>query len=212
MIRINLLSHKKRVDRQEKTQVWLLVAVGLVLVEVVILLVFHSLKVEKLHDQERTNAELAARLDQLKKAVANHEEVKQKLAQLRAREDAITKLQTARTGPTLLLMELARILTPGRGPTMDAAKLSQLRRDDPTAAYSSTWDPQRLWLTTFKEEKRKLRIEGLARDGEDVSELARRMHLSDYFSNVRLLPAKREIEPVSKTEVVRFALEAEAKY
>jgi type IV pilus assembly protein PilN len=213
MIRINLLTRKKsRVDRQEKTQTWLLVAFGLVLLEIVALVIYHGFKLEDLKVQERKNSELSAQIDQSKKAVAKHAEVKEKLAQLRAREEAIAKLQSARSGPTSILLELSRLLTPGRGPTVDAGKLSQLRRDDPAAAFNANWDARRLWILNFKEDKRKLRIEGLARDGEDVSELARRMSLSDYFVGVKLLPARRQVDQATKVELVRFSLEAGVKY
>jgi len=57
-----------------------------------------------------------------------------------------------------------------------------------------------------------VRLEGLARDGEDVSELARRMNLSSYFSDVKLLPAKRQTDQKSGAEVVQFSLEAKVKY
>ena len=100
MIRINLLTRKRsRVERQEKTQTWLLVAFGLVLLEIVALVIYHGFKLEDLKVQERKNSELTAQIDQSKKAVARHAEVKEKLAQLRAREEAIAKLQSARSGP-----------------------------------------------------------------------------------------------------------------
>jgi len=213
MIRINLLTRKRsRVERQEKTQTWLVVAFGLVLLEIVGLVIYHGFKLEDLKVQERRNSELTAQIDQSKKAVAKHTEVKEKLAQLRAREEAIAKLQSARSGPTSILLELSRLLTLGRGPTVDAGKLSQLRRDDPAAAFNVNWDARRLWILNFKEDKRKLRIEGLARDGEDVSELARRMSLSDYFVGVKLLPARRQVDQATKVELVRFSLEAGVKY
>jgi type IV pilus assembly protein PilN len=213
MIRINLLTRKRsRVERQEKTQTWLVVAFGLVLLEIVALVIYHGFKLEELKVQERKNGELTAQIDQSKKAVAKHAEVKEKLAQLRAREDAIAQLQSARSGPTSILLELSRLLTLGRGPTVDAGKLNQLRRDDPAAAFNPAWDARRLWILSFKEDKRKLRIDGLARDGEDVSELARRMSLSDYFVGVKLLPARRQVDPATKVELVRFSLEAGVKY
>jgi type IV pilus assembly protein PilN len=134
------------------------------------------------------------------------------LAQLRAREEAIAKLQSARSGPTSILLELSRLLSPGRGPTIETGRMNQLRRDDPAAAFNPNWDARRLWIVNFKEDKRKLRIEGLARDGEDVSELARRMSLSDYFRGVRLLPARRQVDATTKVELVRFSLEAEVNY
>jgi hypothetical protein len=45
-----------------------------------------------------------------------------------------------------------------------------------------------------------------------VSELARRLNLSDYFSNVVLLPGKQEKGKDIAANVVRFSLEAQVKY
>jgi len=213
MIRINLLAQKKRVQlSKEGSQLWLGIVLGLMLLEIVVLFVYHGIKTEKLTAQESTNRVIETQIDQSKKAVGKHAEIRDRLAQLRAREEAIGKLQTARSGPTAVLLELSRILTTGRGPTLDVDRLNQLRRDNPLAAHNQNWDARRLWLMSFKEDKRKVRIDGLARDGEDVSELARRMGLSDYFANVKLMPAKREVDPISKLEVVRFSVEAEVKY
>jgi type IV pilus assembly protein PilN len=214
VIRINLLSQKKR--RAERTaetgQGWLVAVMVVMLAEIVGLFIFHGFKGEELADQQRKNRELDAEIEHSKKTVADHTAVKEKLVQLRAREDAIAKLQSARTGPTAVLLELARLLTPGRGPSVDPERLSQLRRENPLAVFNPTWDARRLWLTKFVEQQRKVRLEGFARDGEDVSELARRMNLSSYFADVRLLPAKRQVDAKTRIELVTFALEAEVRY
>jgi type IV pilus assembly protein PilN len=214
MIRVNLLGQRRKVQRpgQEASQAWLVVVLIALLVEVVGLFIFHGMKSEELAEQERKNRAIVAQIERSKQSVADHQAVKEKLAQLRAREEAIGKLQTARTGPTAVLLEFARILTPNRGPSVSPERLNQLRRDNPLAAMNSSWDPRRLWILKFQEDKRKVRIDGVARDGEDVSELARRMNLSDYFADVRLLPAHREVDRESKLEIVRFSLEAGVKY
>jgi type IV pilus assembly protein PilN len=212
MIRINLMAQKRRADRAEGSQLWLAVVMVVVLAQVAALFVFHGFKNEELKEQRQKNAALTAQIDQSKNSVANHEEVRKKLAQLRAREEAIGKLQSARTGPTAILLELARLLTPGRGPSVDPDRLSQLRRDNPLAVFNPSWDSRRLWLTKFVEQSRKLHLEGFAQDGEDVSELARRMNLSSYFADVRLLPAVRQVDSTTHMEVVSFALEARVKY
>jgi len=206
MIRINLLAQKKRAERSEVSQVWLAVVMVVVLAEVAALFVLHSFKAEELADQQRKNAMLTSQIEQAKKNVADHEQVKADLALLRAREEAISKLQSARSGPTAILMELARILTPGRGPSVDPDRLAQLRRDNPLSVFNPNWDARRLWLTAYTEAQRKLKIDGEARDGEDVSELARRLNLSAYFYDVKLLPATRE------HDFVRFSIEAKVRY
>src|SRR5262249_7778174 len=97
-------------------------------------------------------------------------------------------------------------------PTVDSDVLAQLRRDNPTAAYNPGWDPKRLWLTSFQENDRVVRIDGLARDGDDVSELARRLSLSMYFADVKLMPATKTIDSETKLEVIGFQLQAKTRY
>jgi type IV pilus assembly protein PilN len=213
VIRVNLLPQKRRTEaRAEGNQLWLVAVMVAFLAEIAGLFVFHSVKSEELADQQRKNSALEKQIAQAKQAIANHAEVKQKLEQLRAREEAITKLQTARTGPTAVLLELSHILTPGRGPSVAPDRLGQIRRDNPLAAFNANWDPRRLNVTAFNEQARKVRLEGVALDGEDVSELARRMNLSDYFANVVLLPGKQERDGKTGLDVVRFSLEAQVKY
>jgi len=206
MIRINLLAQKKRAERSDGSQVWLAVVMVVVLAEVAALFVLHSFKAEELADQVRKNDQLTSQIDQAKKNVSNHDQVKKDLELLRAREAAIQQLQTARSGPTAILMELARILTPGRGPSVDPDRLAQLRRDNPLAVFNPNWDARRLSITSYVEAQRQLKIEGKARDGEDVSELARRMNLSSFFYDVTLLPAQRD------AEAVKFSIQAKVRY
>lgn len=206
MIRINLLAQKKRSDRSDASQVWLAVVMVVVLAEVAALFVLHSFKAEELSDQQRKNAELTSQIEQAKRNVQNHEQVKSELSLLRAREAAIQKLQNGRAGPTAILMELARVLTPGRGPSVDPDRLAQLRRDNPLSVFNPTWDARRLSITTYVESQRKLKLDGIARDGEDVSELARRLNLSSYFYDVKLLPATRD------SGWVKFSIEARVRY
>ena len=57
-----------------------------------------------------------------------------------------------------------------------------------------------------------MRFTGQGRDGEDVSELARRMNLSSFFGDVKLLPAKRVSNETTGLELVEFQLEAQVHY
>jgi type IV pilus assembly protein PilN len=213
VIRINLLPQKKkkRVEAGPGGELWLLAAIGVLLVEIALLFVLQSFKEDELAKHMQTNAQIQSQIDQAKKAVANQDEVKKELERMRSREDAIAKLQSARSGPTAVLLELSRILTPGRGPSVNPEKLAQLRRDNPLAVHNPTWDTRRLWITKYVEETRHMKLEGIARDGEDVSEFARRLNLSDYFHKVTLLPASR-VKDKTGLDVIGFALEAEVRY
>jgi type IV pilus assembly protein PilN len=213
MIRINLLPRKRRAEPQSTAgQGWMIAVAVVLLVQAAGWFGWHQYKSTEFDKQKRRNAELTAQIEQSKRAVTNQADIKAKLADLRAKEDAIAALQSARTGPTAVLLELARLLTPGRGPTVDPVRLDQLKRENPLAVFSSNWDSRRLWLTRFVEKDRSVQIGGLARDGEDVSEFARRLGLSSYFDNVRLLPGKRASTGKTNLEVVEFELQAKARY
>lgn len=211
MIRINLLP-SKRVSASQPSQRWLLVVLAAILLEIVALFLFYQSKREQLDEQNRTNAQLRSQIDDINKLVADHEEIKKALAVLRAREEAIAKLQAGRTGPTAVLLELSQILSTGRGPSADPDKLAKLRKDNPLAVYNPSWDARRLWLTSYLEGQRTVRIEGLARDGNDVYELAQRLKLSPYFYEVTLLPGKKDADRATKVDLVSFALQLKVRY
>ena len=213
MIRVNLLPQKRgaRSAAPAQSQRWLLAVLGVLVVEIVILFGFHKSKLDDLQHQKDTNAQLQGKIDSIKTLVANHEEIKKALVVLRAREDAIAKLQSARSGPTAILLELAQVLTRDKGPTADPERLIKMKQENPLSVYNPGWDTRRLWITNYLESDRVVKIEGLARDGSDVSELAQRLRLSVYFYDVALLPGKKEAEK-DKLELVAFALQMKVRY
>lgn len=215
MIRINLLPQKRTQVRgapPPASQKWLLVVLGAVVIEIIGLFFFHRGKLDDLDAQNKKNQAIQAQIDDIKAKVKNHEDIKKQLAVLRAREDAIAKLQVGRTGPTAVLLEVAQLLTPGKGPTVDQERLNQLKKDNPLAVYNPGWDSRRVWLTGYLESERNVRIEGLARDAADVSELAQRLKLSVYFYDVQILPGKKEIDQKTKMELIAFALQLKVRY
>jgi type IV pilus assembly protein PilN len=215
VIRVNLLPQRRGPrTAPQASQRWLLVTLGVVILEVISLFWFHQTKIDELDEQNRKNSLLQSQITDIKKLVANHEDIKKALAVLRAREDAIAKLQGARSGPTAVLLELSQLLTAGKGPTADPDRLQQLRRENPLAVYNQGWDSRRLWLTSYIETDRTVKILGLARDGNDVYELAQRLKLSSYFYDVQLLPGesvKIEVKN-AKVDFVKFALQLKVRY
>jgi len=213
VIRVNLLPQKRgpRGAAPQQSQRWLLIVLGVLVLQVVGLFLFHQKKLEELEAQKHKNDALQTQIADIRKLVANHEEIKKALAVLRAREDAIAKLQAARSGPTAVLLELAQLLTPGKGPTADPDRIKQASQDNPNLVYLPNWDTRRLWLSNYLETDRTVRIEGLARDGNDVAQFAQRLKLSAYFYDVTLLPGKKEAEKDARLEVVNFALQLKVR-
>ncbi|MEZ4299835.1 MAG: PilN domain-containing protein [Polyangiaceae bacterium] len=213
MIRINLLPQKRSGrGAPEASQRWLIAVLVVVILQVIGLFLFHEWKSEELTAQIQENNKLQIDINEIKQLVANHEEVKKQLAVLRQREDAIAKLQSARSGPTAVLLELSRVLTQNRGPTVDPDRIAALRKENPLAVFSPSWDTRRAWITSYSESDRVVRIEGYARDGNDVSELSQRLRLSVYFYDVTILPGKKELDPETKLELIKFALQLKVRY
>jgi type IV pilus assembly protein PilN len=217
MVRINLLPDRRLASRRatvgaDASQLWVLGVFGAIVATIVVCLFVQKVKQDELTAILRENQSTQGQIDAIKKQIANHEEIKSKLKELRDREEAIQKLQAARTGPTSTLLELAHVLTQGRGPQTDRDKLEQMKRDNPAEVYNANWDARRLWLTSYQESDRTVKLGGLARDGEDVSELERRLKLSDYFSDVRLLPGQKIVDNASHQELFKFELSAKVKY
>jgi len=59
---------------------------------------------------------------------------------------------------------------------------------------------------------RLVKMAGLARDGEDVSELERRLKASDYFAEVKLLPGNKIVDQQTQQELFKFELSAKVRY
>lgn len=216
MIRVNLLPQKTASRRTQtattNSQSWLFFVLGAVVLEAVILLFVYKTKSNEFDRQKKRNDDVQSQIDFIKKQTADHAKMRTELKDLRDREAAIQKLQSARSGPTATLLELSRVLTSGRGPTVDHDKLEELKRTNPSAAPNPQWDPRRLWLTSYRETDRVVRMTGLARDGEDISEFLRRLALSDYFSDVKMLPAQKTTDGDTKLELVRFEMSAKVRY
>ena len=219
MVRVNLLPDRKQtkvrgggISSGEPNQLWMLAVLGVVVLEIIVCIFIQKLKTDQLNAVVSENAKISGQIDSIKKQIANHSDIKAQLKALRDREEAISKLESARTGPTTVMLELSRILTMGKGPTTDRDKLEQLKRDNPTAVLNPNWDPKRVWLQSYQELERTVKLGGLARDSEDVAELQRRLLLSDYFYAVNLLPGSKVVDDKTKTEVVKFEMTAKVRY
>jgi type IV pilus assembly protein PilN len=161
VIRVNLLPQKRRKPAASRSDMWLGATLLLVALEVVGCFIWYGSKQDEFEQQQSKNRALQAQIEQIRDVSKNHEDVKKQLVVLRDREQAIAKLQSARTGPTAMLLEVARMLTPGRGPSVDPSALTQLRRNNPGQDFNATWDSRRLWLVRFVESGRTVRLEAV---------------------------------------------------
>jgi len=185
-----------------------------VVLEIIGLFFFHQTKLDAVAVAVGKVEQLATQVNDINELVKNHDQLKKDLGVMRARQDAINKLNLARKGPTSALLELSHVLTKGKGPTVDQEQVDQQKLDNPLAVFNPGWDPRRVWLTNYAEQERVVTIEGLARDGGDVYEFAQRLKLSRYFHEVKLKEGSqdRSGEGTTKLDMVKFALEVKVKY
>ena len=213
MIRINLLPAAKRAAASSgSAQLWGAVyLLGLFAWGVVLFFVYMSAN-SKLEERRAANAALEQEIAQAKQKSANIGEVEAKLAKSRQLEEVVGKLQTARQGPTRVLLELSQLLSEGGGPTVSPERLAALRRDNPLAGFNPGWDPRRLWLTSFSEQTRQCNIRGFGKTNEDVAEFLRRLNLSNLFEKVSLTATSSAVEPGSSVPIVSFDLSCQVRY
>lgn len=221
MLKINLLPNEKgrRVSASEGVPSALLLGVvGSLVLLLGGLFLFHASQQDKVDRLTRSNNQVASEIDSIKSRVSDHQHILDELAEIHEREQAIEQLQAARTGPTAMLVEISKILSPDGHPTADPVFVERCRQTAQCRErlWSNTWDPQRLWLLSFLEDNRNITITGVGRSTEDVSEFMRRLQLSLYFQDVRLQRTAAGNAPVngraSDLAVQDFTIIARARY
>ncbi|MBI2895206.1 MAG: PilN domain-containing protein [Deltaproteobacteria bacterium] len=210
MIRINLLPIKKQRAAASGRNL-IFVAIAALAVELVGIGILHASATSEVDDIVRGNQEISARIDRIKDEISDHDRIRAELDQINARDQIITKLQAARTGPVFALMELARIVS-NEGPNVDPTVLAQMRIDNPLTAPNLRWDSRRLWLTEVTEGDRAVKIKGQARGHDDVAELIRRLAVSSYFESEQLIRTQVIQNSELHMDLVEFEIHCTARY
>jgi len=202
--RINLLPVKEARKRESGKQFLALMGIALLILVGVMY-----------YWQSETEAELARIEGQNNKITAQLKEAEAKskqIALMQAEKDELEKqkvvldgLLEGQAGPVKMLDELSVMLTPVSDPIQ---KLAQEKR-----RWNPDWDPKRLWIMSFVESSRKLKIQGYARTNDDLAEFLHRLNTSKHFVEVRLnLSEMVELSAVPGLKLVRFDVDALALY
>jgi type IV pilus assembly protein PilN len=183
MMRINLIRARKapRLAVGDRALVFMGAAVVLAVAGLFALTADASAEADRL---VRANNVLKDSIEQLKGGLGDYDKVKEQRQDLLKQQKTIDALKTGRTGPVYIMRELSEILTAHKGPTFDRPSYEERLRRDPNVGFNAGWDPRRLWLESFEEVQRKVRIQGSARTNEDVAEFLKRLQLSVFFADV----------------------------
>jgi type IV pilus assembly protein PilN len=202
MMHINLIRVRKA-RRRDPAERALLIMGASVLVSVGMMAWVTVGADSELQRRVRDNNVVKDDIERLKAELGDYDKIKQQRQDLLAQQKTIDALKTGRTGPVYLMREMSEILTPQKGPTFDRTSYEERLRRDPNVGFNSGWDPRRVWLDSFEETQRKVRVHGSARTNDDVAEFLKRLQLSVFFVDVT---------PESTTQVGGNAATTGSKY
>lgn len=183
------------------TALWILALVG-------VYFVFSGRLDEQLAQNRRLEEEVASLDRKSGELVA----LRAELAASQQLEQVVDELNAARLGPTRLLLELSKILSVDGGPTIDPSELERIREENPLAGMNKGWDVRRLWIDSFEESDRSVRMTGLGRTNEDVAEFLQRLSLSQLFDDVTLEKTEAETDDDTGLVFIEFTLSAKVTY
>jgi type IV pilus assembly protein PilN len=219
MIRINLLPIKQD-RRKEAGRNQIIIGLLILALEGAILTVLYLNTSSEVTAQRNANSAIQTQVDRIKNQVKDHKKILAEIEEFEKRQAAIEDLQAARTGPVFVMLELSKILSAGGRPHIDHDVYQQKIQANPTLAYDENWDHRRLWLDTFNEKDRQVKLTGQGTTHEDVAELLRRINLSRFFVSSSLISTnlappkipKAGFEASKSDTVVHFVIQAVVRY
>jgi type IV pilus assembly protein PilN len=216
MIRINLLPTRDAPRRQAAVVQLVVLGIILVVVAAAIIMV-DSWQRGQITAQQRANNVIESRIQRIQRQIQDHDEIRARIEEIEAKQQVIDRLQNGRTGPVMVMVELAKVLSRNGAPTIDHDRYIELVRRSPNQAYDPNWDGRRLWLAEFREENREVELTGFALSHEDVAELLRRLYLSDFFTHVVLVETRSDDQASAATgpfgpRLVSFEVRCRLRY
>ncbi|HEY0715286.1 MAG TPA: PilN domain-containing protein [Polyangia bacterium] len=214
MIRINL-SPQRRGRKIDASHRQLLAMGGGLLAALVGIVVVHLQATGTLDDLNNENRRIKDEVAALKAELGDYDKVKAQRENLLRQRKSIEALEAGRTGPVYLLRELSEILTPGKGPTFDRIAYEEALRRDPNVGFNASWDTHRVWLESYEENNKRVRIRAAGKSHDDAAEFMKRLGSSVFFNDVRFENSTQTAQTAHGAGSVRhvtFNLTAEVIY
>jgi len=177
MIRINLLPF--RAARKKENIRRQLTIYGLTVVFALVVMAYYFMKLSTtLSDLKDKEQNIKVELAGYKKTIERINSLEKKITEIRKKLDVIKDLEKKKTGPVLLLDQIAMAVP-----------------------------KERLWLTSILEKKGKLTLNGTAMDNETVAVFMTNLEKSELITAVDLKSARLRNLPKYKLSVADFSLE-----
>lgn len=177
MIRINLLPF--RAARKKENIRRQLTIFALTVVFALVVMAYYFMKLSStLSDRKKEEQQIKVELAGYKKTIERINNLEKKIAEIRKKLDVIKDLEKKKTGPVLLLDQIA-VAVP----------------------------KEKLWLTSFVEKKGKLTLNGTAMDNETVAVFMTNLENAELITAVDLKSTRLRSLPKYKLSVSDFSLE-----
>jgi Tfp pilus assembly protein PilN len=219
MIKINLLPARRQKSRStapdESARPLVIGIASLVAVGAAVGLLIDRPKRAKLAELNAANAQLQNDINAKSRQLAGYAELKKAAEEADERYKSIQRLIGAKVVPAHVLHELGEVLSSNKYPTMteEMAKRTGNGPDsDPNRRFQPDWDPSHVWLSGFTDTAGLFKIEGGAQSESDITQLAKRLAASVYFTEVTPAGAERVADQASGANYYRFTITGRVVY
>ncbi|GMV38379.1 MAG: hypothetical protein AMXMBFR64_00950 [Myxococcales bacterium] len=207
MIKINLLAAKTRKPVTGGRSVLALFLL-LLLAEGAGLYVWYDAVDERVKAENAKIKDLEEKVAELNKVKAKMEEREQNKATLAKQNIVFEELKYDKAGPANMLLFLTYVVTKKEDNVYNQEEIKA--QED--AGWDMSWDPDRLWITSFDEKDKEVSIKGRAISHEDVAQFYSRLSSSVYFYDVQPQVQERKFNTDLDVKFVEFAVDAKANY
>ena len=177
MIRINLLPFRAARKKENIRRQLTIFALSVVFVLVVMAYYYMKLSTT-LSDRKKEEQQIKVELAAYKKTIERINSLEKQIAEIRKKLDVIKDLEKKKTGPVLLLDQIAMAVP-----------------------------KEKLWLTSLDEKQGKLTLNGTAMDNETVAVFMTNLENSELITSVDLKSTRMRNLPKYKLSVSDFSLE-----
>jgi hypothetical protein len=222
MIKINLLPQKRakrgrvQAGPSESPRDFLIGCAALAGAALVVFFAVDQPKRSHLKDLVASNNELQGQINSKNAQLIGYAELRKSADEADTRAASINRLLAAKVVPANVLQELGEVLTMNHLPTMTedmAKRTGNGPESDPNKRFDLAWDPAHVWLLGFIDKgDGRFFLDGGAAAEFDVTQLAKRLQASVYFSEVAPATEDRVTDRENGIEYFRFTITGKVAY
>ncbi|HEU4732903.1 MAG TPA: PilN domain-containing protein [Kofleriaceae bacterium] len=215
MIKINLLPQKRARIRPARadsaTRALMFGGAGLAVAAAAVAVFVDHPKRSRLAALTESNRQLQNDIQSKNKQLEGYAQLKKDADQADERFRSIQRLLSAKVVPAHVLHELGEILTPNKYPTM-TEDMTRRTASDPNRRFAADWDATHVWLSGFTDSGGVFKLEGGAQTESDVTQLAKRLAASVFFTDVTPAGGERVSDTQTGTNYYKFTITGKVAY